>query len=1090
MGFATDGTRVTMNCPSCQAENPAASRFCNQCGARLDQAPMPAPANLRQDYTPRHLAERILKNRGAMQGEKKRVTVLFCDIKGSTKLAAEAGGELWHAILDRFFSVLSAAVHRYEGTVNQYTGDGVMALFGAPIAHEDHAQRACFAALQMQTEVRRFADELRLQKGLNLSMRVGLNTGEVIVGRIGDDLRMDYTAQGVTVNLAARMEHICEPGRVYLSRYTAALVEGYFKLRDLGRMSVAGVDDPVEVYELEGEGNLRTRLDRSLARGGSQFVGRDTELAALLAALDRVKAGEGQVVAVVGNAGIGKSRLCHEFTRACEQAGVAVHRATGVPYANALPLFPLQTLLHSRLGLLERTPPDDIRRMVAGTFLLRDPASAAIMPAVFDFLGAATAGGERAPDQAGPARQKMFELFAQYLPCTETPQILLVEDLHFLDPASEEFLTALCGRVRATKTLLLVNYRPDYVNEWLIPFLDEQIAVSALSAQQLEQLASSLLGGHESLDGIAAQIRVRASGNPFFVEEAVAALAESGHIAGARGAYRLARAITDWPIPDTVHALLAARIDRLPEDCKSLLQTASVIGQEFKTAHLAITAEVEEDSMEDELATLEDAGFVHQRSGDHGAEYVFCHPLIQEVAYHGQLESRRARAHARIATAMEAHHPLSAPPTEAAVRIAWHWERAGEWARAGIWNLRAAQWSASRDIGATAKQFLLAQQNLDRAPPGDELRKHRIAARAGLIRMAQFADVGTELVERSYSEARCLAEESGDIASSAELLISYGNELLHRGDAAGSAQHAADAVRLCISHDMRAMVSRFRLAILLSHNAAGRPREGVALVDEANGTGWREEQIGEDNFMSRGFYGLMLAWMGRLPEAEQNLREALAFAEREDRAASWMHTNLVDLGWFSGVNDGAMAHARKAFVRAESFGSPFFKALALRALGRAHNLAGEFAQAIPHLEEARPMVAPGAFAHQFEANLLATLADAYAGAGHFGDALDAASAAIASAQRSQSRVWELAAWMSLLALPPDSAARSRSQEGLERCLELITSSGVTGFAPMLDEARAHWAAPVERQRHLREARDGYAAIGAAGHVQRLDKLLM
>ncbi|HVT35291.1 MAG TPA: adenylate/guanylate cyclase domain-containing protein, partial [Nevskiaceae bacterium] len=507
-----------MNCPSCHAENPGTARFCNQCGARLDQAPVPVPASVRQDYTPRHLADRILKNRGAMQGEKKRVTVLFCDIKGSTRLAQEAGAELWHAILDRFFSILSAAVHRYEGTVNQYTGDGIMALFGAPIAHEDHAQRACFAALQMQAEVRRFADELRLQKGLNLSMRVGLNTGEVIVGRIGDDLRMDYTAQGVTVNLAARMEHICEPGRIYLSRYTAALVEGYFRLRDLGRMSVAGVDDPVEVYELEGEGSLRTRLDRSLARGGSQFVGRDRELAALLAALDRVKAGDGQVVAVVGNAGIGKSRLCHEFTRACEQAGVAVHRATGVPYANALPLFPLQTLLRSRIGISERTPPEDVRRMIAGTFLLQDAAHAAILPAVFDFLGVASSG-ERAPDQAGAVRQKLVQLYAEYVPCVEHAQILLVEDLHFLDAASEEFMAALCARVHGTKTLLLVNYRPDYVSEWLIPHLDEQVSVSALSHAQLEQLASSLLGGHASLEGLAVKIRERASGNPFFVEE-------------------------------------------------------------------------------------------------------------------------------------------------------------------------------------------------------------------------------------------------------------------------------------------------------------------------------------------------------------------------------------------------------------------------------------------------------------------------------------------------------------------------------------------------------------------------------------------
>ena len=261
-----------IECPSCGAQNPASAKFCNQCGARLGAAAAAAP---RAAYTPKHLVDKVLQARPALQGERKRVTVLFADIKGSTKLAEQAGAEAWHGILDRFFQILTESVHRYEGTVNQYTGDGIMALFGAPIAHEDHAQRACHAALAMQAEVRRFADELRLKQGLNLTVRVGLNTGEVIVGRIGDDLRMDYTAQGLTVNLAARMEQICEPGHVYVTRNTATLVEGYFRLRDLGETPVEGAERAVQVFDLEGEGPVRTRLERQLARLGTRFVGRE-----------------------------------------------------------------------------------------------------------------------------------------------------------------------------------------------------------------------------------------------------------------------------------------------------------------------------------------------------------------------------------------------------------------------------------------------------------------------------------------------------------------------------------------------------------------------------------------------------------------------------------------------------------------------------------------------------------------------------------------------------------------------------------------------------------------------------------------------
>ncbi|HZP12006.1 MAG TPA: adenylate/guanylate cyclase domain-containing protein, partial [Nevskiaceae bacterium] len=619
-------------CGTCRSQNPDGAKFCNQCGSAIGAG---APVgDERKSYTPKHLVDRVLKSRSAIEGERKRVTVLFADIKGSTKLAEQAGAETWHTILDRFFSILTAAVHRYEGTVNQYTGDGIMALFGAPIAHEDHAQRACLAALTMQSELRTFADELRLKSGLNLSMRVGLNTGEVIVGRIGDDLRMDYTAQGLTVNLAARMEHICEPGRIYATRNTASLVEGYFKLRDLGEMSVQGSSAPVRVYEVEGEGQLKTRLSRSLARGGSRFIGRERELDALRAVLERARNGEGQVVAVVGNAGIGKSRLCHEFALECERAGLPVHRATGVPYASALPMYPVQTLLRSRLGLPEHCSVADVKRFVAGTFLLRDPANARILPHIMDFLGAGR-GDASAPEE----REQMLDLLASYLPSSETPQILLVEDLHFADPASEEFLARMLKYVRSTSTLLLLNYRPDYVSEYLIPHLDEQIAVSALTAQQLDELAQSLLGGHPSLDGIAQQIRKRASGNPFFVEEAVQALEESGHLQGGRGMYQLAKPIAEWPIPDTVHALIAARIDRLPQEIKSLLHAAAVIGQEFRPGLLANLASVEEEPCESALGALEDAGFVHQKQAEgREPEYTFCHPLTQEVAYTSQLE--------------------------------------------------------------------------------------------------------------------------------------------------------------------------------------------------------------------------------------------------------------------------------------------------------------------------------------------------------------------------------------------------------------------------------------------------------------------
>ena len=1083
-----------MLCPNCRFDNPDEAKFCNQCGTRLGAA---AAAPARTSYTPRHLAEKVLKARGAMIGERKRVTVLFADIKGSTQLAEQAGAEAWHGILDRFFAILSESVHRYEGTVNQYTGDGIMALFGAPIAHEDHAQRACFAALAMQADIRKFADDLRLKQGINLTLRVGINTGEVIVGRIGDDLRMDYTAQGHTVNLAARMEQICEPGRIYLTRNTAQLVEGYFSLRDLGESPVRGVDKPVPVFDLEGEGPMRTRLERQLARIGSRFIGREEEMSCLHAALERARGGEGQVIAVIGNAGIGKSRLCHEFTEACQRAGVAVHRCTGVPYASALPLYPVQNLLKSRLRLPERCTAEETRRLVAGTFLLADPANAAVLPAILDFLGVGD-NAARAPDVAAEAREKMLALLARWLPRpgdTQGPQVLLIEDLHFADPATEEFLARLCKEARATKTLVLLNYRPEYVSERLIPLLDEQIQVTALTAEQVCDLARVALGPHPSLKGVPERICARANGNPYYAEEAVQALVDEGHVEGETGNYVLVKPIEQWRIPDTVHALISARIDRLPEEPKGLLHFASVIGQEFRPALLAELAAIEAEPFETGIAVLEESGFVHARDeaavGRSELRYRFCHPLVQEVAYHTQLESQRARAHARLAGTLEKTHPLSAEPTEASVQIAHHWAAAGEWTKAGLWSLNASRYLVGNDIVAARNQFCDAMRHFDRAPDTPETVKGRMAARAGVVRMAQFVATPDEDVERAFAEGQAMAQKAGDLVAFAELSLAYANELLHRGDAQEAVRLTTEAVERAVSVGAGELIHRFRLGVLLVYASAGYPREGLEIVNKAAGTAWLTEPIGLENFLSRGFYGVMLSSLGRLAEAESNLTAALDFAVKADRDASWMHSNLVDLDWFYGRRNGrAMAAARKGVERAELSGSPFFRIVALRGLALAHVMQGTGAQVIALLEAARPHVAPGGLGHQFEANFLSALAECYLQAGADDKAEQAAEEAIASGQRSRSRAWEIRAWIAWMDLPVSAARRARAAEGLARMQGLIDDSGAEGYRPWLCMAREKYAeTPAEKKRCREAALQAFEKIGAADHVARLSRNL-
>jgi adenylate cyclase len=1079
---------MVVECPSCKAQNPDSAKFCNQCGARLGVVSQTLP---RAAYTPKHLAEKVLKARGAMQGERKRVTVLFADIKGSTKLAEQAGAEAWHGILDRFFAVLSEAVHRYEGTVNQYTGDGIMALFGAPIAHEDHAQRACFAALAMQAEVRRFADELRLKQGLNLTLRIGLNTGEVIVGRIGDDLRMDYTAQGLTVNLAARMEHICEPGHVYLTRDTAQLVEGYFRLRDLGATPVEGASQPIPVYDLEGEGPMRTRLERQMARMGTRFIGREQEMNALHAALERARKGEGQVVAVVGNAGIGKSRLCHEFAEAVQRAGVPVHRATGVPYANALPLYPVVTLLKSRLRLPENCDGAETRRLVAGTFLLDDTANAAVLPAIMDFLGCGD-GSVKAPDQAAEARSKMWALLSRWMPRGDGPQVLLVEDLHFADPGTEDFLAKLCAETRATRTLLLLNYRPEYVSERLIPLVDEQIQVTAMTNQQICDVARVTLGGHASLKGVPERICDRANGNPYYAEEAVQALIDERHVEGEHGNYVLVKPIEQWRIPDSVHALISARIDRLPEEPKGLLHFASVIGQEFRPRLLASVAALGEEPFETGLQVLEESGFVHMRDGTRGPSYRFCHPLVQEVAYQTQLESQRARAHARLAQEIEKDYPPGvAEPHELSVQLAHHWHCAGDWARAAHWSFQAARYLATHDVSQAGCLYERAVTCYDRAPDSPETVHGRIASRAGMLRMSQFIEIPRPRLEELFTEAKGMAERTGNLPALAEVLFSYANEQLHRGDAEAAVKLATEAVQKAIAVGKgRELVHRFRLSVLLVFNAAGYPREGLDLVNSAAGTGWMTEPIGADNYMSRGFFGFMQALLGKLKEGERDIRGSAEFADKEDRSAGWMYGFLVDLAALSGDHRNALAEARRAVERAEKFGSPFFRALATRALGLAHFLEGSAPQALALMEQGRAWVAPGGLAHQIEASYLAVLSEVYLQCGREGDAQDAAEQGISSAQRSRSRVWEIRAWAAWMLLPATEARRTRAVRGLARLQELIDTSQAEGFRPVLWLARAHWSTdPAEAAGFRREALEACRRLGAEGHVRRLAGLI-
>ena len=430
---------------------------------------------------------------------------------------------------------------------------------------------------------------------------------------------------------------------------------------------------------------------------------------------------------------------------------------------------------------------------------------------------------------------------------------------------------------------------------------------------------------------------------------------------------------------------------------------------------------------------------------------------MQEVAYGTQLESRRSMAHARLARMLAGSHLPEGAPIEESLRIAHHWAAAGEWAAAGAWALNATRWIAPRDLQETVRQFRAARDYYERAPNPAEHHKGRIAARSGIIRMAQFAGVPAAEVDQAYTEARQLADECGDVACAIELLLSYGGEHLHRGDAQRAADHSARAVDLALANRAGDMVQRFRLAVLLSHHAAGLPLLGLERVDRATGTGWRTEAISEDNYMSRGFYGLMQVWLGQYAEAEKNLREALAYAVRDDRSASWMHANMAEFALFAGRPAEALHQAQLAMQMAESYGSPFFITVASRSLAFALCANGRAQEGLAALERIAHQVLPGAPAHQFEAGFHSAMARAYRELDRFAEAERAARAGIDSAQRSQSRLYELAAQLDLLELPISQIKRVDAEVALARATELLAMTGGRGLAPTLEAARQRWA---------------------------------
>ena len=727
-------------------------------------APTPAPIE-----APDHLARKAHAAAPELAGERKQVTVLFADVMGSMDLAERTDPERWQTIMDGFFRALAASVHQFEGTVDKFTGDGIMALFGAPIAHEDHAQRACYAALEMQRAVGEYADEVRRSDGISLTTRIGINSGDVVVGSIGEDLSLSYTAVGHTVGLAQRMEALAEPGKAYLTAHTARLAAGFLEMRDLGEFEIKGASEPLEVHELTGVGSARGRLDVAQQRGFSPFVGRSTETAELDAALERTIEGNGEAIGIVADAGVGKSRLCHEFAEQCRAHGISVYEAQCQAHGKAIPLLPVLQMTRAYYGIGAGDSEREAREKVAGRLLLLDPEFGDDLGIVFELLG--IPDPERpAPQMNAEARQRrLVDVIRRIVGASARlePAVMLLEDLHWIDPASEPFVKALVEAVPGTNTLALTNFRPEYRAEWMSRSHYRQLPLAPLGPEALEELLSDLLGNDPSLDGLSEMIREQTGGNPFYVEEAVRELVESGALEGDRGAYRLIREIGELRVPPSVQAILSARIDRLDAPAKGTLQVAATIGKEFERWLLRSASELDDDQLEVALSELCEAEFVQQTALYPEPQYAFRHPLTQEVAYGTQLAAARAATHAAIARGMQETDPELLD--ERAALIAQHFEQAGDAMQAAKWHARAAGWAGFTDPNAALMHWKRIRELDPDLPPGAEAYPLRIGARTMLLTLGWRLGEDVAEAREVFEEGKALAEGAGDSASLAML---------------------------------------------------------------------------------------------------------------------------------------------------------------------------------------------------------------------------------------------------------------------------------------------------------------------------------
>jgi len=984
------GTELLLICPRCASENTPGNNFCDKCGHNLTLPVEPVPKDLSFDekiakiqrYLPEGLTDKILSQRERIEGERKQVTVMFCDMEGFTGLTERLGPEEAYSIMDQVYEILIHKVHDYEGTVNEMTGDGIMALFGAPIAIEDAPQRAIRSAMAIHREMTKFSERMSKEKsGMpSLKMRVGIHSGPVVVGSLGNDLRVEFKAVGDTVNLASRMEELSRPGTTYVTEETFKLTEGLFRFEALGEKEIKGKEEAVTFYQVIAPSTRRTRFDVSAERGLTPFVGRDRELELLLDGFERAKAGRGQSFSVVAEAGIGKSRLLYEFQKAVSSEDITFLEGRCLSYSRGIAYHPVIDALKSNFDVQEDDSNLHVTEKVKKGLKVIGADEVSTLPYLLDLLSVEDSGIDRTSISPEAKRDRVVEAVKRIvLRGSELrPLVMAFEDLHWADKTSEEVLKSLVEAIAGAKILLIFTHRPEFVHTWGGKSYHSQVNLNRLSNRESLAMVTHLLGTEDIETDLEELILDKTEGVPFFIEEFTKSLKDLEIIERKKNRYHLTKGVKEVSIPSTVQDVIMARIDSLPEAAKEVLQTGAVIDREFSYELIKRVAGLPEQELLSRLSGLRDSELIYERGIYPQSTYIFKHALTQEVAYNGLLVKSQKEIHEKIGKALE---ELQSERLEDHCEVlAYHYMRSENKEKA-VEYLCMSHFKAIKATAIEgAKTYFDECMNLlDTMPDTKENREHRISLLVNsftvfnlLLQMSEY----NELLTRY--EPLVAGIDNAGLAGGFYASLGWCEQLFGSFDR--SIQSAKRGAELCEQTGDVEGVGIALSCLQISHFYRGAYEQGIALKEEILAK-LDERATLRRTVSPLGFASLCYLVLGRWDEALKEARKALSLAKEHsnDSLISFASYCICMIYTGKGELDQAIEYGEMAVERAST---PADNVLSLTSLAWARCRAGELEKSIEYLSEAVEAMATGQVVTT-QISFMPALAEGYLLAGNY-----------------------------------------------------------------------------------------------------------